>query len=175
MALEGRATVAAVPAHASVAIRRAKAEDTRVVVRIYIDSWNGGFGHLLGRRVVDHALVGRWERDLVAPPPSHWWVAERGGAIVGVAGVGASRDPMDPALGELDTLHVAPDSFRTGVGRALMEVALGQLNRDGYAEAVLWTVNHYPRGQRFYEAMGWRRDGRTRDDGRQLMYRHPLG
>ena len=53
----------------------------------------------------------------------------------------------------------------------LFSVALRYLVADGYREAMLWTVEGYERGIAFYEAMGWDRDGGTRDNGRQVRFR----
>jgi hypothetical protein len=55
-----------------------------------------------------------------------------------------------------------------------MRTVLKHLVSDGYRAAVLWTLANYDRGQRFYEAMGWRADGGVRDEGRQIRYRHEL-
>jgi hypothetical protein len=55
-----------------------------------------------------------------------------------------------------------------------MTSALEHLCHDGYREAVLWTLANYGRGQRFYEAMGWKADGALRDEGRQVRYRREL-
>ena len=52
-----------------------------------------------------------------------------------------------------------------------MSVALRHLAADGYDEAVVWTVEGYEQGIAFYEATGWRRDGGTRDGGRQIRFR----
>lgn len=86
-------------------------------------------------------------------------------------GIGPSRDPVDPRLGELDTIAICPLHWRKGIGNALMSVALSYLAADGYDEAVVWTVEGYERGIAFYEATGWRRDGGARDDGRQIRMR----
>ena len=56
-----------------------------------------------------------------------------------------------------------------------VSLALDDMKADGYRESItLWTVNGYERGIAFYEAMGWRRDGGTRDAGRQIRFRHDL-
>ncbi|MET9018505.1 GNAT family N-acetyltransferase [Actinopolymorpha sp. NPDC004070] len=155
-------------------IREARAEDAPRVARIYVDSWNSGFGDLMGTVGLDDDRIRRWENDLTSGR-TRWWVAETTtGRIVGMVGVGPSRDPVDPHLGELDTIAVDPTYWRGGVGSALMRTALASLAESGYREAVLWTVAGYTRGQAFYEATGWRRDGGTRDDGRQLSFRHSL-
>ena len=150
--------------------------DVDEVTRIYIDSWNAGYGELLSRvdRTVTPDLVERWSNDLARPAPHRWWVAERMGSIVGVVGIGPSRDPVDPHLGELDTIAVDPPHWRTGIGRGLMSLALQYLVSDGYNEAIVWTVEGYERGIAFYEATGWRRDGGVRDEGRLIRFRQKL-
>ena len=68
--------------------------------------------------------------------------------IVGFAGIGPSRDPIDPELGELDTIAIDPAHWRRGVGRALMAVVVGHLETDGYRAAIVWALENYPQGQR---------------------------
>ena len=157
-------------------IRQATPADVDEVTRIYIDSWNAGFGELLSQadRMVTAELLERWGQDLARPIPHRWWVAERMGSIVGVVGIGPSRDPVDSQIGELDTIAVDTPYWRTGIGRALMSLALQYLDSDGYNEAIVWTVEGYERGIAFYEAMGWRRDGGVRDEGRQIRVRRNL-
>ena len=65
-------------------------------------------------------------------------MAERHGQPVGFAGAGGSRDPVRPGLGELDTIAVDPPHWRTGVGGALMVVALADL-AVRFREAFPWT------------------------------------
>jgi len=153
-------------------VRAACADDAARVALIYVESWNDGFGDLVGYRVLDDAQVERWRRTL-SSGSTQWWVAEDGAEIVGFVGVGPSRDPIDVALGELDTIAVAPSHWRLGVGRSLMTVALRALAAD-YRDAIVWTVAGYDRGYRFYEAIGWHRDGGTRADGREVSFRRSL-
>lgn len=159
-----------------VTIRSALQDDAETVARIYIDSWNAGFGELLSgaNRTVTSKLTERWRHDLVQPILHRWWVAEYTGSIVGFAGIGPSRDPVDVQLGELDTIAVDPPYWRARIGKALMAVAQHFLRVDGYDEAILWTVDGYEQGIAFYEAMGWRRDGGVRDGGRQIRFRRDL-
>lgn len=154
-----------------VAIRAAFADDAPDVTRVYVDSWNAGFGGLMPQRGTTPDLTGRWRQDLARPEPNRWWVAELEGSVVGFVGIGPSRDPAVPGLGELDTIAVDPGYWHLGIGRTLMSVALRYLAADGYGAAVLWTLAGYERGQRFYEATGWSPDGATRDEGRQIRYR----
>ncbi|MEV0291233.1 GNAT family N-acetyltransferase [Kribbella sp. NPDC050820] len=151
----------------SIAIRPALVEDAPRITQIYVDSWNAGFGELMPPAVLDDARIARWAGDLTA---GRWWVAEQDGVIAGFTGICPSRDPIDPHLGELDTIAVDPPYWRSGVGTALMNTALEALAA-AYPEAILWTLANYPQGQRFYESTGWHPDGQTRADGHQLAYR----
>ncbi len=155
-------------------VRPATPHDAETIVRIYVDSWNSGFGTLVQSIEADAARIDRWRGALAESPPARWWVAERDGAIVGFVGIRPSRDPIDPTVGELDTIAVAPAAWRTGIGRALMSVALEWLRSDGYRSALLWTLRPYPRGESFYQATGWQLNGASRRGERQVRYDHDL-
>src|SRR5437016_5049724 len=156
-----------------VAVRRAEGDDAAAIARIYVESWNAGFGDLMPPRVLDDDEIGRWKDDLVAGR-CQWWVVDRHSQLAGFVGIGPSRDPVDAELGELDTIAVDPSHWRTGVGRALMAVALDALAQAGFSEAILWTPAGYERAASFYRSTGWIADGTTRDGGRQMSYRHRL-
>ena len=159
---------------AALKIRPAGPGDVEAIVRIYVESWNAGFGPRMPAIEADAARIGRWRKELAETSPTRWWLAERGDDVVGFVGIGPSRDPIDPDLGELDTIAVDPVAWRTGVGKALMSVALEGLRSEGYHSAVLWTLNDYPQAESFYVATGWRLNGATRRDGQQVRYDHEL-
>lgn len=148
------------------------ADDADVVARIYVESWNAGFGHLLGSIELTPERLARWERDL-AGTTTDWAVADVDGRVVGVVGVGPSRDPVDPLLGELDTIAVDPAHWRVGVGRCLMAHALGVLQKS-WPRAILWTPANYERGHAFYEATGWVALGQSRRYGKEVAYGRSL-
>ncbi|WP_166680163.1 GNAT family N-acetyltransferase [Kribbella pratensis] len=137
------------------------------VARVYVDSWNDGFGELMPAAVLDDGRIARWSETLAG---GNWWVAEVDGTVAGFVGIGASRDPIDPELGELDTIAVDSPYRRQGVGTALMHEAVEHLAAH-YDEAIVWTLANYPQGQEFYAKTGWTLSGSTRDDGRQVSYR----
>jgi N-acetylglutamate synthase-like GNAT family acetyltransferase len=155
-------------------IRNANAADAEAITAIYADSWNAGFGARMRAIDADSARVERWRHDLSEATPTQWWVAEREGVIVGFVGIGPCRDPVEEGLGELDTIAVAPHAWRSGVGKALMMVALGALRSAGFRAAALWTLRDYPLGEAFYAAAGWRLNGAMRDGGNQIRYDHDL-
>jgi GNAT superfamily N-acetyltransferase len=153
-------------------LRRPNDSDIDAIARIYIDSWNHGFGDLLGYRTHSRERRDRWRGDL-DDPALMWTVADLNGDVVGFSGVGPCRDPVDPVLGELQTIAVDPPSWRSGVGRALMDDALRHL-RLRYDSAILWTVTGYERGHAFYRAMGWSPLGWLRADGTETAFEYRL-
>jgi N-acetylglutamate synthase-like GNAT family acetyltransferase len=153
-------------------LRPAESRDAEDIARIYIRAWNDGFGHLLGVREFTPETVVRWRRDLVEGA-AQFTVAEIDDEMVGIVGVGPSRDPIDPALGELDTIAVDPDRWRIGIGGCLMEHALETLRRS-WAKAILWTPADYDRGHAFYVATGWVPLGLTRSEGTQVAFGRDL-
>ena len=155
-----------------IVLRPAAVRDADAVARIYIESWNQGFGHLMGIRERTPEQTARWENDL-ANTEVEWTVAEIEGGVVGFVGVGPSRDPIDPALGELDTIAVDPGRWRQGVGRSLMDHALDRLGA-GYSAAILWTVAGYERGHAFYIATGWEPLDMSRASGTEVAFGHSL-
>ncbi|MEJ2130487.1 MAG: GNAT family N-acetyltransferase, partial [Gammaproteobacteria bacterium] len=157
-----------------IVIRAARSDDAEVIAKIYVDSWNAGFGSRMPHIEAEHERVERWRRDLGEATPTRWWVAEQLGTVVGFVGIGPCRDPVDPGLGELDTIAVAPSEWHKGVGKALMSVALEGLRSHGYRSAALWTLSRYVLGESFYVSTGWRLNGTTRDDGNQVRYDHDL-
>lgn len=149
-------------------LRPAVADDADDVSRIYIDSWNDGFGHLLGHRAHEPDRTERWRTDLVADDVA-WTVVTDDRALVGFVGVGPSRDPIDSQLGELQTIAVDTEHWRRGVGRLLMSAALSQLSAR-WRRAILWTPANYDRGHDFYRAMGWQSTGADRYDSTEVSF-----
>ncbi|MFE7546875.1 GNAT family N-acetyltransferase [Streptomyces gardneri] len=90
-------------------------------------------------------------------------------------------DPLDPTTtAELAALYAVPEVWGTGVGRSLLAASTEVLVTAGFRTAVLWVFTGNARGRRFYEAAGWRPDGRAVHDvtgGRELeelRYRREL-
>ena len=161
-------------ARLDVRIRDADVGDAMDIVRIYVDSWNTGFGTRMRAIEPDSNRIERWRLDLSDATPTKWWVAELDGVVVGFVGVGPCRDPIEPDLGELDTIAVSPSVWHMGVGKELMIKALEGLREAGYRSAALWTLSNYPLGELFHVAAGWRLNGASRDGGNQVRYDHDL-
>ncbi len=115
-----------------------------------------------------------------------WWTriaVEPGGRVVGlVCFAQAVVQPALPAAGglpvrartsgrdrlELEPIphraHVSavfthPDRWREGIAAAMLALAEDAMRAEGYREVQLWTPREAP-ARAFYEASGWRHDGR---------------
>ena len=81
------------------------------------------------------------------------WVAEESGEIVGLAIVNSRT-------GNIWGLFVHPDYEKRGLGRRMLDTAVGWLRSRGLSR--LWlTTEPGTRAQRFYEAAGWSQVGVT--------------
>ncbi len=146
-------------------VRIANGADAEAVERIRIRGWQAAYRHVFPAEELDRLVVdpARWRRQ-IERPPTGWtvFVAEDDrdeGRIVGFVAVGPSRDGTPG--GEVYAIYVDPDSWSTGVGRALIERAEARL-ADDYDEATLWVLDDNARARRFYEQAGWKPDGRSK-------------
>ena len=97
--------------------------------------------------------------------PRRWsngarFVAEIDGARVGIAAVYLRTEERDPdPVPELVSMWVDPDYRGTGVGRALVDAVAEWVIEHGFAELRLMVAADNPEAERFYERLGFARNG----------------
>ena len=147
-----------------IAVRRATVADAEVVGRIHAASWRGAYqqlGPAFLASIVDQERIDLWTR-VIGEDEEPVYVAPAD-APTGFIYFGPSRDDdAGEHVGEVMTFYAHPEAWGTGVGRALMEVAIAELCAMGFTEAMLWVLEDNPRARRFYEMAGWRVDGGTK-------------
>ena len=114
---------------------------------------------------VHHGVYWRlWESRLGAP---RTWsgVGLVGGAVAGTAHVRPwAHDDLDASCtAELNAVYVDPHAEGHGVGRALNDAALLAARDLGYTDVRIHVIEHNASGQKFWEHLGWRRDGGSRE------------
>ncbi|MGA3057237.1 MAG: GNAT family N-acetyltransferase [Candidatus Limnocylindrales bacterium] len=154
-----------------VLVRRALPVDARAIAEVTVRGWQAAYRGILpedflaglslpAREVAWRSML---ESDEEGAAPA--WVAERNGETIGFAASGPPRDADVPLPGaEVYALYVLPEEWGTGIGRSLLETAVGHWRSHGCPTLVLWVLEANGPARAFYEAMGWEPDG-----GRQRL------
>ena len=64
-----------------------------------------------------------------------------------------------PHRAHVSAVFTHPDRWREGIAAGMLRLAEDAMREEGYREVQLWTPRDAP-ARRFYEASGWRHDGR---------------
>ncbi len=94
----------------------------------------------------------------IADPSVRVWVAEGASGLLGYAMAGTCGLPhpdVQPDHGELKTLYVAREAQGAGLGRSLLDAALGWLEREGPRTLWIGVWSGNDRAQAVYAARGF--------------------
>ena len=161
----------------SVVVRAARLDDVPPMARVIVESWRETYRGLMRDEVLDDpGLVASRERFWTAALTDERYaanraaVAERDGAIVGVAMSGPPLDADATWSRQLYILYVLAAQHGSGAGAALLDavVSAGE-------DVALWVADPNPRAQAFYRRHGFVADGTTTvDDGvTEIRMRRP--
>jgi ribosomal protein S18 acetylase RimI-like enzyme len=160
-------------------VRPATSADIEAMAALHSSGWREGFAGIVPPDLTPSPeRLAQRMRERFAERPGGRLVAEIEGELRGFCFFGPSRDERaDPAVGEIYVLFVAPASWRTGVGLALVKRALEELA--GFDEVTLWSAAENHRANAFYEALGFARDGADQlrpefGNVREVRYRQAL-
>ena len=107
--------------------------------------------------------VAFWEK-LLGRSDESTLLAIAGDRLIGFIRFGPSPDvDGDEATGHIFSVHVDPDSTGSGVGGQLVNAAVSAMS-GAYRTATLWALSENEPAHRFYESLGWRRDGAARTE-----------
>ena len=95
--------------------------------------------------------VARPLSDFVLARNGRLWIAEDGGRVVGSIAVVDG----DPGVGQLRWFLVVPEARGTGLGKRLLEEALGYARERGFRRLFLWTFADLADALRLYERAGF--------------------
>ncbi len=154
------------PTPEPVFVRPAAPADAGAVGRVQVESWRAAYAGMMpdavlaGLSVEQRAAAWRGRLEHPEVPERRLFVVEVGGAVVGFASSGPSRDAgADTGTAEVYALYLLPAAWGLGHGRALFAAAVDDLRTRGFARITLWVLDRNARGRRFYEAAGMRPDG----------------
>ena len=149
-----------------ITIRPALVDDARTIADIHIRSFLESYAHLpKTHRAAQGGLEQRlrlWKR-LLRDPEKTTLVACQDERVVGFIHLGLSADAdADEWTGHIFSVHVDPLLTRRGIGSRLVSTATAELADQGFRTATLWAVSDNERVHRFYDHLGWQRDGAAR-------------
>ncbi len=108
--------------------------------------WNGEFEALITRLYADY-------EQMEAPGRKALWIADRGGVVGGSVYVVPAEGEDDMA--QLRMLYVEPMFRGQGIGRLLVDEAIGFARMSGYRRIMLWTQDCLVSARRIYQAAGF--------------------
>jgi ribosomal protein S18 acetylase RimI-like enzyme len=148
-------------------IRRAAVDDAPKLAKVHVDSWQVAYRGLVPDSHLQKFTYQRREeafRRSLAANQEETYLLEDGHQPVAILTIGPGRDSdLDISLtGELWGIYIAPDYWRRGIGRKLVQEAERMLQARGYREVALWVLEGNSAARRFYEAEGFSLDGVSR-------------
>ncbi len=149
-------------------IRAATVDDAQAIAELHVRSWQSAYrGHFPDAYLEALSVADRLElwTAVTAKQPPRVGVSAAADGICGFVSLSGSRDDDATAtLGEINAMYVDPSRWRAGIGSALMRWALEQATARDWAALTLWVLRDNSGARAFYEAFGWRLDGRTQVD-----------
>lgn len=126
--------------------RKATREDIPELTRFFKETIGEVYGHILSRERLEPWLEG----DMMDQEVNNLWqnmiVAEKGGAVMGVA---ARSDDM------IHLLWIHPAHQRKGIGSALLDIVETEVKTSGYEQAKMLCFSDNDTAMEFYRARGW--------------------
>jgi ribosomal protein S18 acetylase RimI-like enzyme len=148
-------------------VRPARAEDVAQIARVNVRCWQETYRGLVPDAVLDDpGFLAARERFWTAALTDERYgenrvaVAERDGALIGIAMSGPPLDAGTTWPRQLYVLYVLAADHGTGAGPALLEAVV-----DPEEPAVLWVADPNPRAQAFYRRHGFVAAGPTQVEG----------
>ena len=153
-----------------VGIREATVEDAQAIATIQVDSWRAAYRGILPEAYLANlAMTQRsdaWRKSIIAGRPRVLIAhsnADGVETILGWVAFGDSRDgDKDHCWAEVETLYIAPDSWRKGIGKRLIDAARHALLSAGYTDVALWVLLDNRRARAFYKRSGFVCDNSSR-------------
>ena len=150
----------------NVTIRRVQAGDEKALASIQTESWKAAFQRILDEETLlrctnlERATVS-YQR-LLDEKKGNGYLLLLDGQPHCIAWWDAARDEAFAGKAELICIHSLPQHWHQGFGSRMMDRVLSDVKAAGYSEIILWVFAENERARRFYEAKGFRPEGREK-------------
>lgn len=139
-------------------IRRVTESDLAELGELYLASWRAGYKGLLPQKFLDELTAERWTEKLLGRAS---FAVTEGEKIVGHCLAHPSNEPKMRGWGEIHTMYVHPNFWRTGYGTAVFRYAENWLFEQGFDDVYLYVLEGNERAERFYKAQGFQPNSDT--------------
>lgn len=148
-------------------IRRADKNDAPALAEILTQSWKAAYADIVPPAELNSAADSeRYTAAFTAMtqnPSNTFLIAHGGGVPCGMLFYCPARDTDLSGYAEIVALYTLPQYWGTGLGRALAERALGEM-QPRFSGAALWVFRDNARARRFYEKFGFVPDGKQKQE-----------
>ncbi len=134
-------------------------EEIKGKAYVHWKSWQDAYKGIVDQNYLDSLTLEKCV-DIAFKWPENLMVAKDGDQVVGFVGYGKYHDEELPEAGEIFAIYILEEYYGTGVGKALMQAGLDELD---YPAVALWVLKDNKRAIRFYEKCGFRLDGREEE------------
>jgi glucosamine--fructose-6-phosphate aminotransferase (isomerizing) len=164
----------------AIVLRDAGLGDANAIASLFLAAWRAAYVKQLSgiRDVWDEESARQLWRRHFDDPQQTIVLAEEARSLLGIVRFGPDCELASTEAG-LHSLYVHPDVAGRGVGTQLLDHAIAQCDAAGRSGMRLWVFADDPTAIRFYQAQGWRLDGRSRVEREfiapKLGMHRPLG
>ena len=109
-------------------------EEIRGKAYVHWKSWQEAYKGMVDQNYLDSLTLEKCE-EMAFKWPDNLIVAKEGDRVVGFVGYGKYHDEELIETGEIFAIYILEEYYGTGVGKALMQVGLGEFNNEGHAGA----------------------------------------
>ena len=146
-------------------VRLAKKSDVDMLAKIQISSWKSAFGSILTRDILevyaDTIKCTEILKNVLDTNRGKLYIASLNGVPCGELFWCEAGEDM-PQNAQIIALHSLENSWGTGLGKAMMNKALLDIQLAGKSIVNLWVFKDNLRARRFYEKCGFIYSGREK-------------
>ncbi|MBQ9886436.1 MAG: GNAT family N-acetyltransferase [Lachnospiraceae bacterium] len=134
-------------------------EEIKGKAYVHWKSWQDAYKGIVDQNYLDSLTLEKCE-EIAFKWPNNLIVAKDGDRVVGFVGYGKYHGEELAETGEIFAIYILEEYYDTGVGKALMQAGIGELD---YPQIAVWVLKDNKRAIRFYEKCGFCLDGREEE------------
>jgi GNAT superfamily N-acetyltransferase len=139
-------------------IRRAMLKDSQAIADVHVRTWQTAYQGILADEFLQSLSVERrekyWYEWLSKENQAEFlFVAELDGLVVGFVNGGLERSGDLLYQGEVNAIYISQQMQQQGLGRKLIEAAVGELLKREIKSMLIWVLADNP-SRKFYEVLG---------------------